>query len=88
MSGFGVRNAYGSLKRVLMHRPGPELGLVNAKNLAEFNYTRPVDASALRRRLRHHAPGLSRATASRPCCCARCSRGTTTRSASSTTVPT
>lgn len=45
MSGFGVRNAYGSLKRVLMHRPGPELGRVNASNLAEFNYTRPVDAA-------------------------------------------
>ena len=28
-----------------MHRPGPELRLVNSTNLSEFNYTRPVDAA-------------------------------------------
>lgn len=43
MSGFGVRNAYGSLKRVLMHRPGPELRHVTKETLAEFNFARPVD---------------------------------------------
>ena len=43
MTGFGVRSAYGSLKRVLMHRPGPELDQVTAENLKEFNFERPVD---------------------------------------------
>ena len=43
MSGFGVRTAYGSLKRVLMHRPGPELEQVTAQTLQEFNFERPVD---------------------------------------------
>ena len=40
---FGVRNAYGDLKRVLMHRPGPELDLVTPKTLPEFNFDAPVD---------------------------------------------
>ena len=44
MSGFGVRNAYGSLERVIMHRPGPELGKVTPETLREFHFTRPVDA--------------------------------------------
>jgi N-dimethylarginine dimethylaminohydrolase len=38
-----VRNAYGSLKRVIVHRPGPELDKVTPDNLKEFNFTRPVD---------------------------------------------
>ena len=36
--GYGVRNAYGDLKRVLMHRPGPELSLVTAQTLREFQF--------------------------------------------------
>lgn len=43
MSGYGVTNAYGDLKRVLMHRPGRELDLVSARTLAEFHFERPVD---------------------------------------------
>ncbi len=42
MTGFGVRTAYGSLKRVVMHRPGPELDRVTAETLKEFNFERPV----------------------------------------------
>ncbi len=42
MSGF-VSNAYGDLKRVIMHRPGPELGMVTEKTLSEFHFSRPVD---------------------------------------------
>jgi N-dimethylarginine dimethylaminohydrolase len=40
---FGVSNAYGSLRRVLMHRPGRELEVVTAETAAEFNFVRPVD---------------------------------------------
>jgi N-dimethylarginine dimethylaminohydrolase len=40
---FGVPSAYGNLSRVLMHKPGPELEIVNEGNLAEFNYDRAVD---------------------------------------------
>jgi N-dimethylarginine dimethylaminohydrolase len=43
VSGFGVKNAYGTLKRVLMHRPGTELGRVTPQTLEEFHFTRPVD---------------------------------------------
>jgi N-dimethylarginine dimethylaminohydrolase len=43
MSGFGVRTAYGSLARVLMHRPGPELDKVTPDTLREFHFARPVD---------------------------------------------
>jgi N-dimethylarginine dimethylaminohydrolase len=43
MTGFGVRSAYGSLKRVVMHRPGPELDQVTPETLKEFNFARPVD---------------------------------------------
>ncbi len=43
MTGPFVSNAYGSLKRVVMHRPGPELDKVTAENLKEFNFGRPVD---------------------------------------------
>jgi N-dimethylarginine dimethylaminohydrolase len=40
---YGVRNAYGDLARVLMHRPGPELERVHSGNLEEFHFSRPVD---------------------------------------------
>jgi N-dimethylarginine dimethylaminohydrolase len=43
MSAFGVRNEYGNLERVLVHRPGAELDVVNASNLREFNFSAPVD---------------------------------------------
>ncbi len=43
MSTFGVRNEYGDLKRVLVHRPGAELDVVNETNLREFNFASPVD---------------------------------------------
>ena len=43
LKGYGVRNAYGDLKRVLMHRPGPELNLVTEQTLREFNFDAPVD---------------------------------------------
>jgi N-dimethylarginine dimethylaminohydrolase len=43
LSGFGVRNHFGSLKRVLMHRPGGELRRVTKDTLEEFHFTRPVD---------------------------------------------
>ena len=43
MSGFGVKTAYGDLKRVIMHRPGVELNKVTDQTLKEFNFTRPVD---------------------------------------------
>ena len=43
MSGFGVRNAYGTLARVLVHRPGRELDRVTPDTLREFHFTRPVD---------------------------------------------
>ena len=43
MSGFGVSNAYGDLKRVLMHRPGEELDLVTEHTLEEFHFDREVD---------------------------------------------
>jgi N-dimethylarginine dimethylaminohydrolase len=38
-----VPNSYGSLKRVVVHRPGPELQKVTEENLKEFNFARPVD---------------------------------------------
>jgi len=40
---WGVPNAYGDLKTVLMHRPGAELGVVTEANLREFNFDAPVD---------------------------------------------
>ena len=82
-----VPNAYASLKRVLVHRPGPELEKVTERTLREFNFERPVDRGrfvgeydAMLR--------LSRTTASRRCSCARSWRRTRTRSATSTSVPT
>ena len=41
-----MRSAFGDLKRVLMHRPGAELGIVTGGNLAEFNFDRPVHLEA------------------------------------------
>lgn len=44
MSGrYGVPNAYGTLRRVLVHRPGRELEVVTPDTLEEFNFARPVD---------------------------------------------
>lgn len=43
MRDFGVANAYGDLRRVLMHRPGSELDRVTEHTLAEFHFERPVD---------------------------------------------
>jgi len=43
VSGYGVRTAYGTLERVLMHRPGRELDKVTPETLQEFNFARPVD---------------------------------------------
>ena len=41
-----VTNAYGDLKRVIMHRPGRELTMVNDETLAEFHFDRPVNSGA------------------------------------------
>jgi len=41
-SGFGIRSAFGTLERVLMHRPGAELDAVTQDTLEEFNFARPV----------------------------------------------
>ncbi len=43
MGGFGVPVAYGDLRRVLMHRPGPELDMVTEETAADFHFRRPVD---------------------------------------------
>ena len=43
---WGVASAYGDLKSVLMHRPGPELDVVTNATLREFNYDAPVDTGA------------------------------------------
>ena len=40
---YGVSNAYGTLRRVLMHRPGEELDVVTERTAEEFNFARPVD---------------------------------------------
>ncbi len=40
---FGVPTAYGTLRRVLVHRPGRELAVVTDATLSEFNFARPVD---------------------------------------------
>ena len=39
---FGVATAYGTMKRVLMHRPGEELQKVTDDTLEEFHFQRPV----------------------------------------------
>ena len=38
--------AGGDLKAALMHRPGPELGMVKPHTLAEFHFDAPVDQAA------------------------------------------
>jgi N-dimethylarginine dimethylaminohydrolase len=43
VSAFGVRNAYGTLERVIVHRPGVELEKVTPETLREFHFARPVD---------------------------------------------
>lgn len=43
---YGVKSAYGDLKRVLMHRPDAELDMVTEKNLHEFHFKRPVNRKA------------------------------------------
>ncbi len=40
---YRVNNAYRNLRRVIMHRPGPELGEVTSENLKEFHFRRVVD---------------------------------------------
>ena len=40
---YGVKSAYGDLRRVIMHRPGPELKLVTEQTLKEFNFDSPVN---------------------------------------------
>ena len=43
---YGVKSAYGDLKVALMHRPGPELGMVKPHSLAEFHFDAPVEPTA------------------------------------------
>lgn len=43
---WGVANAYGNLKTVLMHRPGVELDMVTPNTLAEFHFDEPVERAA------------------------------------------
>jgi len=40
VTGFGVRTAYGTLERVLVHRPGRELDEVTPETLREFHFAR------------------------------------------------
>jgi N-dimethylarginine dimethylaminohydrolase len=42
-SNYGVKSAYGDLKRVIMHRPGPELYRVTESTLEEFHFDSPVN---------------------------------------------
>jgi N-dimethylarginine dimethylaminohydrolase len=41
-----VKNAYGDLHRVIMHRPGRELSMVTEETIKEFHFDRPVDRRA------------------------------------------
>ncbi len=43
MTSYGVKTAYGGLRKVIMHRPGRELDLVTEETLEEFHFARPVD---------------------------------------------
>ncbi|MBI3845521.1 MAG: hypothetical protein HY292_12875 [Planctomycetes bacterium] len=43
MSAFGVKDEFGDLTRVLVHRPGAELDVVDDSNLREFNFASPVN---------------------------------------------
>jgi len=47
MPGYGVTHESGSLKRVLVHRPGKELELANSKPV-EHNFEGPVDVERFR----------------------------------------
>lgn len=40
---YGAQNEHGLLKRVVMHRPGPELDRVTAATAGSFGFTAPVD---------------------------------------------
>jgi len=40
---FGAQNEHGILKRVLMHRPGDELSLIDPSTLDFFGFSSPVD---------------------------------------------
>ena len=42
---FGAQTEYGKLKRVLMHRPGVELGLVRPDGARAYGFRRPVDSA-------------------------------------------
>ncbi len=44
--GYGVKSAYGDLRRVIMHRPGSELGRVTERTMAEFHFDSPVDVDS------------------------------------------
>jgi N-dimethylarginine dimethylaminohydrolase len=43
MANYGVHTAYGTLSRVIMHRPDRELDAVTENTLKEFHFRRPVD---------------------------------------------
>ncbi len=42
-SSWGVKSAHGTLKSVLMHRPGEEIDVVTKENLKVFNFDEPVN---------------------------------------------
>jgi N-dimethylarginine dimethylaminohydrolase len=44
MKTFGVGNAYGTLRKVIMHLPGQELNVVTPESLEEFHFTKPVNS--------------------------------------------
>lgn len=48
MTTFGVPNAYGNLRKVIMHQPGNELRMVTSETLEEFHFGRPVDQEKFR----------------------------------------
>jgi N-dimethylarginine dimethylaminohydrolase len=43
---FGVKDAYGTLRRVIMHRPGKELDTVTTNTVEEFHFDEPVNRAA------------------------------------------
>lgn len=47
-SSWGVKSAHGSLKSVLMHRPGHEIDVVTNENLEIFNFDEQVDGEIFR----------------------------------------
>lgn len=46
---YQVLSAYAPLKKVLMHRPGPEIELVTSETAANFNFSGPVNQGRFRR---------------------------------------